>query len=55
MPTYQYKCNDCKKTFAVHLSVEEHEKNPKPPCTHCGGKKVERIYSGVAVVTSKKS
>ncbi len=55
MPNYDYQCNVCKKTYTVTLSIKEHEKNPKPPCEHCGSKDVKRIFSNVTVITSKKS
>ncbi|MEJ2637216.1 MAG: zinc ribbon domain-containing protein [Calditrichia bacterium] len=55
MPNYYFKCNDCQKTFSVRRSVEEMVKLPPPPCVHCGGKNVQRLYSGISVVTSKKS
>jgi len=28
MPTYEYDCDACNKTFTVHLTIAEHEKNP---------------------------
>lgn len=55
MPTYDYKCNDCKKTFAIIEKISEYEENPLPECKHCGSTNVKRIYSPVTVVTSKKS
>lgn len=55
MPTYEYKCEDCKKTFSVYTTVVEHEKNPNPSCEHCGSKKVQQQFSSVSVMTSKKS
>ncbi len=55
MPTYEYQCNDCKKSFTVYVTVAEHEKNPKPACEHCKSKKVIQQFSGVSVITSKKS
>ncbi len=55
MPIYEYKCNNCNKTFSVQVSFKEHEKEPKPKCEHCGSKNVEQLFSGVSVITSKKS
>ena len=57
MPTYDYKCKECKKIFTIHVSVDEHDKNPKPACQHCGSNKTAQMFShtGVSVVTSKKS
>jgi putative FmdB family regulatory protein len=55
MPTYEYICEDCSKTFIVISTISQHEKDPKPACVNCGSKNVEQFYSGVAVITSKKS
>jgi len=55
MPANEYRCSDCNKTFVVYATVAEHEKNPKPNCSHCGSNKVEQQFSGVSVITSKKS
>jgi putative FmdB family regulatory protein len=55
MPTYEYHCNDCNKTFTAYLTITEHEKTPAPACTICGGKNVVQQLSGVTVITSKKS
>lgn len=55
MPTYEYKCKDCKKTFSIIMSISEHDKNMKPKCEHCGSSNVEQFYSSVTVMTSKKS
>lgn len=55
MPDYEYHCRDCGATFAVHLTISEHEKNPPPECQKCGGKNVEQLLSGAMVITSKKS
>jgi len=55
MPIYEYKCKDCKKTFIVHETFKDHDKRRKHVCSHCGSKKVEQLYTGVSVITSKKS
>lgn len=55
MPTYEYCCNDCHKTFTVQLTITEHEHGPAPACQHCGSKNVTQQLSGVTVITSKKS
>jgi len=55
MPTYEYICKDCNKTFVVIVTISEHDKDPKPACTHCGSQNVEQYYSSVTVITSKKS
>jgi putative FmdB family regulatory protein len=55
MPTYDYFCRDCKKTFTVIMTISEHEENPRPACEHCGGKNVEQLPAAATVITSKKS
>ncbi len=55
MPTYEFMCDDCKKTFSVHVSVNEHEKEPQSKCENCDSKNVHQVFSGVSVITSKKS
>ena len=55
MPVYEYKCNDCKKTFIVTETFKAHEKHLKPKCTNCQSKNVDRLFTDVSVITSKKS
>lgn len=55
MPIYEYKCMDCKKTFAVRQTLKEFENASGPKCEHCGSSNVERRFSGLSVITSKKS
>jgi putative FmdB family regulatory protein len=54
MPTYQYRCEKCGKTFERTETMSEHEA-AKPQCPNCGNKKVSAVPSRVYVVTSKKS
>lgn len=55
MPQYEYHCHDCEKTFSVFMTVQEHQETPSPVCPHCGGKNVKQTFTGVSVMTSKKS
>jgi len=54
MPTYEYRCCDCKKKFNVILSIREHDAK-KAKCQKCGGKKLDQIFTTFQVKTSKKS
>ncbi len=54
MPVYEFYCNDCKKEFALPLTLREYEKG-EFACPRCNGKKVEREVSVSHVITSKKS
>ncbi len=53
MPIYEYRCADCrKKTTIVTLSVN---KSVDPVCSHCGGRRMAKLISRVAVLTSEGS
>jgi putative FmdB family regulatory protein len=54
MPTYQYRCEKCGKTFERTETMSEREA-AKPKCPNCGSKKVSAVPGRVYVVTSKKS
>ena len=54
MPTYDYRCADCGKTFTRQSSVAEHDA-ARPACPKCGGHNVAQSFSTVYVKTAKKS
>ena len=54
MPTYQYRCEKCEKTFERTETMAEHEV-VKPQCPKCGSRTVSVVPSRVYVVTSRKS
>jgi putative FmdB family regulatory protein len=54
VPTYQYRCEECEKTFERTETISEHEV-AKPKCPTRGSKKVSVVPGRVYVVTSKKS
>ncbi len=54
MPTYEYLCKECKKTFSMMLSLAEYEKG-RVTCPKCKSKKVEQKVGAFFAVTSKKS
>jgi putative FmdB family regulatory protein len=58
MPSYEFLCNGCEKSFERIWSLDEYarllkEKGVK--CPKCGSDKVVRQISGFQVRTSKKS
>ncbi len=53
MPVYEFVCRNCEKTFEIVRTMSASSANVT--CPHCGGAKVERIWSTVYAVTSKKS
>jgi putative FmdB family regulatory protein len=53
MPVYEFACRDCQKTFEVVRPMSESSADMK--CIHCGSSRVDRIWTTVYAVTSKKS
>ena len=54
MPTYTYRCLDCKRRFEVFLSYSEYGTHPVA-CTHCGSEKVQRRINRVRFARSEES
>jgi putative FmdB family regulatory protein len=54
MPSYDYYCKQCKKTFNMIMTLAEYEKG-QVACPKCKSKKVEQKPSVFFAVTSKKS
>lgn len=54
MPIYEYRCRDCHRRVSIFFrsfsDVEE-----QPVCPRCGGTKLARLVSRVAVVRSEDS
>ena len=38
MPTYEYACRACKKSFSLHLTVADHDKKRSPAPNAKAGK-----------------
>ena len=53
MPTYEYLCLACHKTFSQILTLAEVDKQKKVACPHCHSTKVEQRPSAFYPVTSK--
>jgi len=53
MPTYQYRCNDCKHSFKVIEPISAHVK--AAPCPRCRSRKTQQQLSASYVKTTKKS
>ena len=54
MPIYEYRCLDCRRRvsrFFRSFAATEDE----PTCPHCGGQKLSRLISRVAIVRSEES
>jgi putative FmdB family regulatory protein len=54
MPSYEYICKQCNKTFSRILTLAEYEKGGVT-CPLCKSKKVEQKAAAFFAVTAKKS
>jgi len=54
MPSYEYFCRTCDRTFEVIMSMQEHDIK-KVQCPHCHGTEVTQVPASFVTVTSKKS
>lgn len=53
MPTYQYRCNDCRHAFTRIESITSHSKGVA--CPRCRSRKTQQVLSASYVKTTKKS
>lgn len=51
MPTYEYRCTDCKNDFAFEASVAEYENGLDEDCPECGSSKTTRRLGSVLIST----
>ena len=54
MPSYEYVCKECKKSFTLTMTITGHEK-VHVACPKCKSKKVEQKAAAFFAVGSKKS
>jgi putative FmdB family regulatory protein len=54
MPSYEYRCRTCDRTFEIRLSVQDHDAG-RARCPHCQGQEVEQVMTSFVAMTSKKS
>ena len=54
MPTYVYRCEQCKATFEQIETMSEHGTS-KPQCPHCGGDRIAGVPAPFIAKTTKKS
>jgi putative FmdB family regulatory protein len=54
MPIYEYRCKKCDKSFALTMSISEHEKKTTR-CPECKSTKVVPQYQPFFAKTSRKS
>jgi putative FmdB family regulatory protein len=55
MPTYEFKCNSCKKEFSLRMPVQDYDGKKTYKCPGCGSTDTKRIFSRFMAVTSKKT
>jgi putative FmdB family regulatory protein len=54
MPTYEYRCEKCRKGFSRVETISQHGKK-RPKCPKCGSAKVMQVFNPFFAKTSKKS
>jgi putative FmdB family regulatory protein len=54
MPTYDYQCEKCNKSFSRTMKISEYEK-AKTKCPKCKSAKVKQRITGFQTITSRKS
>ena len=54
MPSYEYRCLDCKQRFEVYLSYEEYGKQ-EIHCTNCNSLSVQRQIGRIRIAQSEES
>jgi len=54
MPTYEYRCESCGKTFSIQLSMSEHDKG-NIRCPDCKEARIVQQFSTFYAKTSRKS
>ena len=54
MPSYEFRCSECRKTFTVIETIQEHRRHDEK-CPKCKSNKVEQLFTAVNVKTSRKS
>jgi putative FmdB family regulatory protein len=53
MPTYDYRRENCKKSFTVALTLKQHDAR-RPACPKCGSRRVKQKVTASFAVTKKK-
>jgi putative FmdB family regulatory protein len=54
MPTYDFKCEKCKKKFSLTMTISEYD-GTKFRCPKCKSTRVKQQITSFQTVTSKKS
>ena len=54
MPTYEYICEHCNRTFSVFLRYEDYERT-EVACPDCGSGNIRRVIGPVRVAVGEKA
>jgi putative FmdB family regulatory protein len=54
VPTYEYRCEDCRKRASLFFTYAEYG-TKQPVCPHCGSLQLRRLITRVRVATSEES
>ncbi len=54
MPTYDFRCSDCKKKFSLTMGIAERSRK-RIKCPKCGSSKTEPVFSAFFAKTSRKA
>lgn len=54
MPTYEYRCENCRKRFTKVESISSHS-SKRPMCPKCKSKRVSQVFAPFYAKTVKKS
>jgi putative FmdB family regulatory protein len=54
MPTYSYRCQACRKSFSLQMTIAKHDKT-RIKCPKCGSRKTRQKIESFGAITSKKS
>lgn len=54
MPTYEYRCDKCRKTFQVIAPISAHTRRA-PACPSCKSKATRQVLGAFYAKTVKKS
>lgn len=49
MPSYEYRCNACKRKVTLSYKTYAEYDEAVPACTHCGSRDLTRLISRVAI------
>jgi putative FmdB family regulatory protein len=54
MPTYQYRCLDCRKRFEIFMTYADYGQRAVT-CTHCRSARIERRITRIRIAKSEES